>query len=74
MADYNYYIHVLRVAAQNLLFGQTGSNQETKAGDMMLTRFSRAFAWQIFGANLTSYWRHSYRIRAIWPGQRQSCV
>ena len=33
---------------------------------------SRSFARKIFGANVTSSWRHYFR--AIWPGQRKSCV
>ena len=51
---------------------QQAAIKKQKLGIWYWLVLSRSFGWEIFGAKVTSSWRHSFR--AIWPGQRKSCV
>ena len=68
-----YYGSLKIKAAQNLLLGSNRQESRSKSwGVWYWLVLSRSFTREFFGANVTSSWRHSFR--AIWPGQRKSCV
>ena len=65
--------HIIWKAAQNLLLGSNRQESRSESwGVWYLLVLSRSCARKTFDVNVSSSWRHHFR--AIWPGQRKSCV